>query len=95
MYGEPPAGESPHRLPPPGRPADVRHGPLTPIDPDMGISTIWGGSGNGGTRRDQGVYCPPQEHGRKIHCNLSQHGLVSCGRAEARDKALVEMVVET
>ena len=42
MGGDPPAGEGPRVIPPPGGPADGRHGTLTPIEWDMGISTIRG-----------------------------------------------------
>ena len=54
--GEPPAGEGPHGLPPLGGPSHGGHGPQIPIERDMGISTHWGGAGNGGTRIDQSVY---------------------------------------
>ena len=84
--------EGPHGLPPRGSPADFGHGPRTPIERDMGISTHWGGAGDGGTRRDRGVYRPPPEYDRTIHCDSSYCGLVSGGGAEAGYAALVEMV---
>ena len=93
MGGDPPAGEVPFWLPPPGVPEDGRHGPLTTIGHYMGISTHWGGAGDGGTRRYWGVYLSPPEHGRTTHCNSSYHILVSGGGAEAGDAALAEMVV--
>ena len=58
----------------------------------MGISIHGGGAGNDGTIRDQGVYLPPPEHGRTIHCDSSYHGIVSGSGAEAGGAALAEMV---
>ena len=59
----------------------------------MVISTHWGSAGDGGTRRDQGVYRPPLEHGCTIHCDSPYYRLVSGRRAEAGDADFAEMVV--
>ena len=48
--GDPPAGEGPHGLPPPGGLADDRHRPQTSTGQDRGISTHWVGDGDGGVR---------------------------------------------
>ena len=32
--------------------------------------------------RRSGIYCPPPEHGRAIHCDLSYHKIVFGGRVE-------------
>ena len=50
---------------------------------DMGVSTHWEGTGDGGSILDWGVYLPPPEHGCKIYCELSYPGLVFDGGAEA------------
>ena len=59
----------------------------------MGIYNHWGGAGDSGTRRYQGVYCPSLEHGRTIHCESSYHRLVSGGGEEAGDEYLTDMAV--
>ena len=92
MGSDPPAGEGPHGLPPPGGPADGEHGPQTPIEREMDISDHWGGAGDSGTIRDQGLNRPPLEHIRTIHCDSSYHGLMFVGGSEAGDVALVEIV---
>ena len=45
------------------------------------------------TRRVRGIYRPPPEHGRRVHYDLSYHGLVSGGGVEARDADLGKIVV--
>ena len=50
MGGNPPSGEIPRGLPPPGGLEDGRHRLRTSTGWDMGVSTHRGGSGNGGIR---------------------------------------------
>ena len=48
----------------------------------MGVTTHWGGAGNGGAGVDQGVYPLPQEHSLTVHFKFSYYGIVSGGGAE-------------
>ena len=89
---DPMVGEIPQGVSTPGGVADGRLGPQTSMGSDMGVYTPWGVPNNGGTVGNQGVYFPPPEHGCKIHCDLSYHGLVSVGRAEARNAPIQVMV---
>ena len=58
----------------------------------MGVYTNWGGAGNGGAVGDLGVYPPPPEHGRTVHCDSFYHGLVSGGGAESGTAPIQAMV---
>ena len=58
----------------------------------MGVYTHWGGASNGGTGGDRGVYQPPPEHGRTIHCEPFYHGLVSGGGEESGNAPIQEMM---
>ena len=80
---DPVVGESSRGFPTPGGSVDGGHGPQIPTGWDMGVYTHWGGSGNGGSGGDRGLYRPPQEHGLTVHCDLSYHGLVSDDGAKA------------
>ena len=42
-------------FPPPGSTADGRHGPQKSTGWDMGVTTHWGGAGNGGSGEYWGV----------------------------------------
>ena len=92
MCGDPPAGEGPCGLPPPGGLSDGGHGTWTPVEWDMGISTHWDSADDSGNIIDQGVYCSSSEHGYTIHWNFYYHGLVYSGGAEDGDAALADMV---
>ena len=61
----------------------------------MGICIHWGGTGNGGSGGDWGVYCPPSEHGLIVHFDSSCHGLVSGGRVEDGNAPLHAIVGES
>ena len=58
----------------------------------MGVPTHWGGSGNGWTGGDWGVYCPPPQLGFAIHCNSYYQRLVSGGGAESGNSPIQAMV---
>ena len=58
----------------------------------MGIPTRWGGTGNGGTGVDWGIYFPPSEHGCTIHCDPSYHVNVF-GRGEESGNAPIQAMV--
>ena len=92
MGGDPPSVEGPCGLPPTGGPVDSGLVTQTPTERDMSISTHLDDDGNGGTRRYQGLYYALTEHGCTTHYDLSYHGIVSGGGAEARDAALAEMM---
>ena len=79
MGGDSPVGEVLFWIPQPGGPAGGRHGPRTTIEHYMGISTHWGNTVKGGTRRDQGEYCQPPENGHTTHCVLYYHVIVYGG----------------
>ena len=81
MGPDPPVGEIPRGVSPPGGAADGGHGPQTSAGWDMGVPTHWGGASNGGTGVNRVIYRPLPEHGREIYCDPSYHGLVSGGRA--------------
>ena len=55
--------------------------------------THWGGAGDGGVGEERGVYHPPPEHSRTIHCASSYHELVSGGGTEDGTTPLQAMVV--
>ena len=59
---------------------------------DIGVPTHWGGSGNGWTGGDWGVYCPPPQLGFAIHCNSYYQRLVSGGGAESGNSPIQAMV---
>ena len=58
----------------------------------MVVSNQWGGAGNGGTGVDWGIYLPPPEHVRTVHCGSSYPGLASGGRAEDGNALIQAMV---
>ena len=58
----------------------------------MGVTTHWGGYGNGGTGGDRGIYFLPPEHGHIGHCDPYYHGLVFDGRADAGNVTIQAMV---
>ena len=84
--------ENPRGCPPLGGTSDDGHGPQKSTGWDMGVLTHWGGAGNGGSGQYQGVYLPPPEHGRTVHCNSYYHVLVSGGGAEAGTTYIQAMV---
>ena len=57
--------------------------------------THWGGSDKEDTRGDQGIYRPPPEYSRTIHCVLTYHGFGSGGGEEAGNVPIQSMVGET
>ena len=59
--------------------ADGGHGPQMSAGRYMGVPTHWGGVGNGVTGGYRGIYRPPPERGRAIHCDPSYHGLLFGG----------------
>ena len=59
---------------------------------DMGVPTHWGGSVICRSEGGQGIYCPLPEHGRRINCDTSYHGLASGGGAEAGNTPIQAMV---
>ena len=79
MSVEPLDREFPCGIPPLVNIADGGHGPQTPTERYMVITTHWVGAGDGGLRIDWVLYRLPSEHGHTIHCDLSYHGLVSGG----------------
>ena len=87
-----PVGESPRGVSPQGGTENGGHDPQTSTIWDMGVPTHWGGTGNGGTGGDWGIYRLPPEHSRTINCESSYHGLVSGGGAEAGNAPTQEMV---
>ena len=54
----------------------------------MIVPTNWGNSDNGGVVLYQGVYGPPPENGRTVHCDLYYRVLVSDGGAVERKPIL-------
>ena len=81
MGPETPVGEVPSGVLPLGVMEDGGHGPQTSSGRDMGVPTHWSGAGNGDNEVDWGIYRPPPEHGRAIHCDPYYNGLVFGGRA--------------
>ena len=61
MGNDLPYGEGPQWFPPPGGTVDGRHGAQKSTGCDMGVTTHWRFSGNGGDGLDQGVYHPLPE----------------------------------
>ena len=61
----------------------------------MDVYTHWGGAGNGAAGVNWGVYRPPTEQGRTVHCNSYYHGIFSRSRAEARTAPIQAMVGST
>ena len=55
MGSDPLAVDGHRGFPPPGSTEDGGYGPRTPMGWDMGVSTHWGGYGDGGTRLDWGI----------------------------------------
>ena len=88
----PPVGEIPREVSPPCGTAGGGHGPQTSAGREVSVHTHWGGAGNGGTGGDWGIYCPPPEHGRTIHCYSYYHGLVFGGGAEDGNAPIQAMV---
>ena len=91
MVNDPPFGESYRGFPPPGGAADGGHVPQTSTVWDIGVYAHWGRAGNCGAGVDHSVYCPPPEHDCTVHCDLSYHGLVSGGGAEAGTAPIQEV----
>ena len=91
MGSDPPFGEIPQGVSPLGGAADGGHGLQMSARWDMGVTTHWGGAGNGGTGGYWGIYCPPPEHGRAINCDSSYHGIVSEGGGEAGNAPIQAM----
>ena len=89
---DPPVGEGPQGVSLPGGTADGEHGTQTSAIRDVGIPTHWGGTGNGGTGVDWGIYHLPPEHGCAIHFDPPYHGLVFNGRAEAGNSPIQSML---
>ena len=77
MVSDPPVGEIPQGVSPPGVAADGGYGPETSAIWDVRVTTHWGGDGNCGTGGYWDIYRPPTEHGRTIHCDSPYHVLVS------------------
>ena len=92
MVPDPPVGEVPRGVSPPGDTADGGHGTQTSALQDMGVPTNWSGVGDDGYRGYRVIYPLPQEHDRAIHCDLSYHGLVFGGGAESRNAPIQVMV---
>ena len=83
MGPDPPVGEGPRGVSPPGGMADGGHGTQTAVIRDVGVTIHWSGAGNGGIGGDQDIYRPQPDHGRVIYCNPSYHGLLLVGGADA------------
>ena len=92
MGTDPPVGEISQGVSPPGGAADEGHGTKTSTGWDMGVYTHWGSAGNGRAGGDRGVYRPPPEHSRTVHCDSSYHGLVSGGGSESGTAPIQLMV---
>ena len=89
---DPLVGEGPCGVSPTGGTADGGHGTQTSAGQYVGVPNHWSGAGNGGTGGDRGIFCPPPEHRRAIHCDPSYHGLVSSDRAEYGNAPIQAMV---
>ena len=89
---DPLVGEGPRGVSPPVDAADGGHGPQTSSTQDMDLTTHWGRSGSGGTGGYWDIYFPSPEYGPAIHCDLSYHGLVLGGGAEAGNATTQAMV---
>ena len=61
----------------------------------MVVPTHWGGSGNGRTGGDRGIYFPPPEHGCTIYCDSSYHGFVSGGGVESGNSPMQAILGES
>ena len=59
MGPDPPVGEGHHGVLTPIGTADGGHGPHTSAGRVVDVPTHWGGSVNGGTGVDRGIYRPP------------------------------------
>ena len=89
---DPPVGEGPRGVSPAGSTADGSHGHQASAGRDMYVPTHWSGAGNGETRGNRGIYHPPPEHGRAIHCDPSYHRLVFGGGADSGNAPIQDMV---
>ena len=67
MGNDPLYGEGPRGFQPLGGTEDGGHDPQISMGWYMGVTTNWGGAGNGGSGRDQDIYCLPPEHGCTIN----------------------------
>ena len=93
MGSDPPVGEGPRGVSPPGVEADGGHGTQTSTGWDMGVPTHWCGAVNVGAGLDWCVYLLPPEHGCTIHFDSSYHVLVYGGTAEDGNEPIQVMVI--
>ena len=89
---EPPYGEIPRGVSPPGGTEDGRHGTQTLVRLGVVVPTHWGSAGYGGPGVYRSIYFPMPEHGRAIHCYQSYHGRVFGGIAESGNVPIHAMV---
>ena len=83
MGNDPPGEERFWGFPPPGGTSESGQEPQKSTVWDMSVLTYLGGAGDRVDGWDQGVHFPPLEHSQTTHCNLSYHGIVADGGAEA------------
>ena len=86
--------EIPREFPPPVSKADGGHGHQISTGWDMGVTTHWGSTGDGGAIWYWGVYQPLPEHSRIVHRNSSYHVIVSGSEAESGTAPIQEMLGE-